>query len=72
MSEMKLWTRERFPIVYEGDEPKAVLVDVATFEQIELILDNLLNREGEPEDQILVASGILRRLVEQAQQPCFP
>jgi hypothetical protein len=68
MSVSNLWTRDRFPVVYEGGEPKAVLVDVATFEQVELILDNLLHRESEPEDAILVASGVLERLVARARQ----
>lgn len=34
----------------------------------ELILDNLINREEEPEDIILVNSGILQRLIAQTQQ----
>jgi len=33
-----------------------------------LIEDNLLNREEEPEDSILVASGLLPRLLAQARQ----
>jgi hypothetical protein len=51
-----------------SDELKAVLVDVASFAQIELIIDNLLNREEEPEDAILAASGILKQLIAQARQ----
>jgi hypothetical protein len=68
MSTPGLWVRERFPVLYEGGEAKAVLVDVATFNQIELILDNLLNREVEPEDAILAASPALRQLAALAQQ----
>ena len=63
-----LWNRNRFPIVYEGDEAKAVLVDVESFTQIELILDNLFNREVEVEDAVLAASNILDQLITQAQK----
>ncbi len=68
MSTPSLWVREKFPVLYEGGEAKAVLVDVATFNQIELILDNLLNREAEPEDAILAASPLLKQLVAQVRQ----
>lgn len=64
----KIWNRERFPIIYEGNEAKAVLVDVISFAQIELILDNLFNREAEAEDAVLAASGILEQLLTDAQQ----
>ncbi len=39
-----------------------------TLAQRESIIDNLMNREEEPEDAILVASGVLPRLVAQARQ----
>jgi len=40
---------------------------------MELIVDNLLNRESEPEDAILAASAVLQRLVAQArQEPASP
>jgi hypothetical protein len=68
MAETTLWIRDRFPILYEGGEAKAVLVDITSFDQMELIIDNLLNREEEPEDAILAASAILQRLVAQARQ----
>jgi len=68
MVETNFWTMDRFPVVYEGDEVKAVLVDVTSFAQIELIIDNLLNREEEPEDAILAASGVLKQLITQARQ----
>ncbi|MCK6626586.1 MAG: hypothetical protein L6R45_15585 [Anaerolineae bacterium] len=63
-----LWNRNRFPIVYEGNEAKAVLVDVESFTQIELILDNLFNREVEVEDAVLAASTILEQLITHAQK----
>jgi hypothetical protein len=68
MTETTLWIRDRFPILYEDGEAKAVLVDITSFDQMELIIDNLLNREEEPEDAILAASAVLQRLVTQARQ----
>ena len=68
MTETTFWIRDRFPIVYEGGEAKAILVDITSFNQMELIIDNLLNREEEPEDAILAASAVLQRLVAQARQ----
>ncbi len=68
MSEASFWTIDRFPVVYEGGEAKAVLVDVVSFAQIELIIDNLLNREEEPEDTILAASDVLKQLIAQARR----
>ncbi|MEW5985613.1 MAG: hypothetical protein AB1791_03170 [Chloroflexota bacterium] len=66
MIETTFWTRDRFPVVYEGSTAIAVLVDMTSFSQLELILDNLLNREEEPEDAILGASSLLHNLVMQA------
>ncbi|MBC8449016.1 MAG: hypothetical protein H8D78_14820 [Chloroflexi bacterium] len=68
MAETTSWIRDRFPILYEGGEAKAVLVDIGWFTQMELIIDNLLNREEEPEDAILAASTVLQRLVARARQ----
>lgn len=68
MTKTAFWTRERFPVVYEGGEAKAFLVDATSFAQIELVMDNLLNREEEPEDAILAASAVLKQLIAQARQ----
>ena len=68
MAKTTFWIQDQFPVVFEGDRATAVLVDIASFAQMELIIDNLLNREEEPEDAILAASAILKRLVAQAQQ----
>lgn len=65
MIDQQLWTRDRFPVLYEGNEPKAVLVDVESFAVMETMMDNILNREAEPEDAFLVASGILKQLAAQ-------
>ena len=68
MSTTQFWKQERFPVVYEAGEAKAVLVDMASFAQIELILDNLFHRDSEPEDALLAQSEALRQLVTRAQQ----
>jgi hypothetical protein len=73
MTETTFWIRDYFPVLYEGGEAKAILVDITSFAQMELIMDNLLNREEEPEDAILAASAVLQRLVAQArQEPASP
>lgn len=68
MNTTQFWKQEHFPMVYEGGEAKAVLVDIVSFAQIELILDNLFHRDGEPEDTLLAQSAALRQLVSRAQQ----
>jgi len=62
MSAEKFWSRSRFPVVYEQNEAKAVMVDMATFEKVEMILDNLMNRDPETEDSLLKSSGVLEKL----------
>ncbi|MDM8551962.1 hypothetical protein QUF72_17895 [Desulfobacterales bacterium HSG2] len=64
----KFWSKDRFPVVYEENEAKAVMVDMATFEKVEMILDNLMNRETEAEDSLLRSSGLLKKLVSEAQE----
>jgi uncharacterized protein (DUF433 family) len=58
------WESEQFPIVYENQQPKAVLVDIATFRKLTLLLDNLLRRDPEPEDALLAESETLTQLVD--------
>lgn len=62
----KFWSKGRFPVVYENNEAKAVMVDMESFEKVEIILDNLMNRETESEDSLLRSSGLLRKLVNEA------
>ncbi|QTA80918.1 Uncharacterized protein dnl_32350 [Desulfonema limicola] len=62
----RFWSKEHFPVVYENNTAKAVMVDIISFEKIEIILDNLMNRESETEDSILAASGMLKNLITQA------
>jgi hypothetical protein len=64
----KFWSEDRFPTVYENNQPKAVMVDMQTFEKIGIILDNLMNRETEAEDNLLISSGILEKLVGEARE----
>lgn len=54
-------------MLYEDGEPTAVLIDIETFRQLELLLDNLVNRGQEPEDKWLVESGFLARLIASSQ-----
>ncbi|MGB0386506.1 MAG: hypothetical protein ACPGWR_16990 [Ardenticatenaceae bacterium] len=63
-----IWSLERFPVLSEAGQIKAVMVDIASFARIQLILDNLLNREAEPEDAMLAASTTLKQLLASAQQ----
>ena len=66
MLAQKFWSKDRFPMVYEHDREKAVIVDIGSFEKIEMILDNLLNRDVEEEDRLLAASGLLEQLLDEA------
>ena len=66
MIAQKFWSKDRFPMVYEQDREKAVIVDIGSFEKIEMILDNLLNRDVEEEDRLLAASGLLEQLLDEA------
>lgn len=46
-------------------------MNITSFTQMKLIMDNLLNCEEEPEDVILADSAVLERLIAQArQEPC--
>lgn len=67
MCAQKFWSKDRFPVVYEHDHAKAVIVDLGSFEKIEMILDNVMNRDLEEEDKMLVASGLLQELLNEAQ-----
>jgi len=40
-----------------------VLVDIEIFEQLKMILENLLNRKPEPEDKILAESDVLKKII---------
>ncbi len=64
----KFWSGDRFPVVYENNEAKAVIVDMATFKKIGMILDNLMNRDTEAEDSLLKLPYLLKKLVDEARK----
>ena len=70
--EVLFWRAGRFPILYEHGQPKAVMVDLETFKRLELILDNLLNREPEPEDTLIAESAELKQLIAQVRTVATP
>jgi len=68
MGTTEFWSSDHFPVVYYDGEARSVLVDIASFSQIETIMDNLLNREGESEDAVLASSRVLKQMVAQSRQ----
>lgn len=73
MSEETLvWQADQFPVLYEHGQPKAVIVDLETFKRLELILDNLLNREPEPEDDLIAEAVELKQLAAHVQAVATP
>ena len=56
------WNARQFPMIYDHGQPTAVIVDLASFEQIEVVMDNLLNRGPEAEDEIIAQSEALHQL----------
>jgi len=70
--EAVLWRADQFPVLYEHGQPKAVVVDLETFRRLELILDNLLNREPEPEDTLIAESTELKQLIAQVRAVATP
>jgi hypothetical protein len=66
------WNAQRFPTIYDGDKPTAVIVDLASFEQIEMVMDNLLNRGPEAEDNLIVQSAALRRIAAKVMATAEP
>lgn len=66
------WRADQFPVLYEHGQPIAVVVDLETFKRLELILDNLLNREPEPEDTLIAETAELKQLIAQVQAAATP
>lgn len=52
-----------FPVIVEKGEPQAVVVDIKVFRQLQILVDNWLNREPEPEDALWSASEMLRQMI---------
>jgi len=67
-----LWQTDQFPVLYEHGRPKAVVVDLETFKRLGLILDNLFNREPEPEDILIAESAELKQLIAQVHAVATP
>lgn len=67
MQQLKTLSQNQYPIIYENGVVTAVVIDIESFQQIKLILDNLLNREQEPEDEIVAAASALwQRMIREA------
>ena len=66
------WRIDQFPVLYEHGQPTAVVVDLETFKRLEFILDNLLNREPEPEDVLIAEAVELKQLIAQVQAAAVP
>ena len=67
MQAANLLASTRYPIIYEADQPTAVVVDIGSFRQIELILDNLLHLDSEPGDALIAAAASLwQRMIDDA------
>ena len=72
MAENSLLAPDNFPVLYENGEPTAILVDIDTFRRLQFILDNWLNREAEPEDEIIAASDWLKNVLEELDKVSEP
>jgi len=66
------WQLDQFPILYEHGQPTAVVVDLETFRRLELLLDNLFDREAEPEDALIAEAAGLKQLIAQVQAVATP
>lgn len=58
----------KFPMIVEQGKPKAVIVDIASYREVELMIDNLINLREEDEDAILKDSGVLEKLITKARK----
>jgi hypothetical protein len=67
MQPVKTFSQNQYPVIYENGKETAVVIDIDSFQQIKLILDNLLNREQEPEDEIVAeANALWQRMIQEA------
>jgi hypothetical protein len=64
MTTTAVWNSKQFPTIDDGGRPTAVIVDIDSFEQIEVVMDNLFNRGTEPEAELIAHSTALQRLAE--------
>ncbi|MFH1860702.1 MAG: hypothetical protein ABH870_06805 [bacterium] len=59
---------EDFPVITEHGKPKAFVVDINVFRQIQIILDNLQHQETEAEDTVIATSKAFQRLLSQVEK----
>lgn len=59
MQQLNFLSQTQYPTLHENGEVTAVIVDIASFRQIKIILDNLRYRKEEPEDEIVAAASAL-------------
>ncbi len=72
MTTTPVWNVQRFPMIYDGGKPAAVIIDLASFKQIQLVMDNLMNREPEPEDDIIARSATLYEVAQRVMATAEP
>jgi len=56
-----------FPVIMEKGKPKAFVVDVEVFRLLQVMVDNLINQNAEPEDALLATSEAFHRLLSQVE-----
>ena len=61
-----LW--KEFPVITEYGKPKAFIVDINVFRQIQIILDNLQHKESESEDIVIATSKAFQKLLNQVER----
>jgi len=59
-------TSANFPTIYERGKPKAFIVDIEKYRELEVLVDNLINLREEDEDSILEDSRLLDKLAAKA------
>lgn len=65
LSTLKELSVDDFPIIYERGKESAVMVDIITFRKIQLIIENLIHRETEKEEELLAdEKDLLDDLIE--------
>ncbi|MEW6104454.1 MAG: hypothetical protein AB1630_11690 [bacterium] len=57
-----------FPLILEKGLPKAFVVDVKVFKCLKTLVDNLLEKEQEPEDVLLATSKAFQRLLNSVEK----
>jgi len=59
---------KEFPVITEHGEPKAFVVDINVFRQIQIVLDNLQHRDAESEDTLIATSKAFQKLLSQVEK----